>query len=145
MCSTQHFNPIICNWLAYVTRTYAIHYIDKSRYFAITEFNNCVIIRSPRLFFIRNIFGKWSDLSFSHKSDRKKEKSVVSFTHEQNIICSQTKLDGIAHEQTIICRQLFAGHVVGSRPMKRKKNLQRMITIIIIIIWKPVGFPSGVE
>ena len=26
----------------------------------------------------------------------------------------------------IICRQLFAGHVVGSRPMKRNKNLLRM-------------------
>ena len=35
----------------------------------------------------------------------------------------------IAHEQTIICRQLFAGHVVGSRPMKRKKNLLGMIII----------------
>ena len=70
---------------------------------------------------------------------------MVSFTHEQNIICSQTKLDDIAHEQTVICRQLFAGHVVGSGPMKRKKNLQRMITTIIIIIWKPVGFPSVVE
>ena len=34
---------------------------------------------------------------------------MVSFTHEQNIICSQTQLDDIAHEQTIICRQLFAG------------------------------------
>ena len=27
-----------------------------------------------------------------------------------------------------VYRQLFAGHVVGSRPMKRKKNLLRMIT-----------------
>ena len=43
--------------------------------------------------------------------------------------CSQIQLDGIAHEQTIICRQLFAGHVVGSRPMKRKKYLLRMIYI----------------
>ena len=51
-----------------------------------------------------NIPGKRSDLPFSRKSDRKKEKSTVSFTHEQNIICSQTQLDGIAHEQTIICR-----------------------------------------
>ena len=51
---------------------------------------------------------------------------MVSFMHVQNIICSQTQLDGIAHEQTIICRQLFAGHVVGSRPMKRKKKLLRM-------------------
>ena len=105
---------------------------DKSRYFAIAESNNCFIIRSPSLVcFLMNILGKRSDLPFSRKSDRKKEKSTVSFTHEQNIICSQTLLDDIAHEprQTIICRQLFAGHVVDFRPMKRKKNLQRMITI----------------
>ena len=73
--------------------------------------------------FLKNILGKQSDLPFSRKSDLKKEKSMVSFTHVQNIICSQTQLDGIAHEQTIICRQLCAGHVVSSRPMKRKKNL----------------------
>ena len=52
---------------------------------------------------------------------------MVSFTYEQNIICTQTKLDDSAHEQTIICRHLFAGHVVSSRPVKRKKNLQQMI------------------
>ena len=46
-----------------------------------------------------------SELPFLHKS-------VVSVTHEQNIICSKT----------LICRQLFAGHVVGSRPMKGKEN-----------------------
>ena len=84
-----------------------------------------------------NILRKWSDLPFSRKSNRKKEKSTVSFTHVQNIICSQTQLGGIAHEQTIICRQLFAGHVVGSQvssfkfiikknwenTMNREKNL----------------------
>ena len=78
-----------------------------------------------------NILRKPSDLPFSRKSDRKKEKSTVTFTHVQNIICSQTKsqtqLDGIAHEQTIIFTQLFAGHVMGSWPMKRKKNLLRMV------------------
>ena len=57
---------------------------------------------------------------------------MVSFTHEQNIICSQKQLNDIAHEHTIICRQLFAGHVVGSRPMKRKKNLLRMIILIVV-------------
>ena len=61
-----------------------------------------------------------------------KGESLVLFTHEQNIICSQTKMDGIAHEQTIIWRQLFAGHMVGFRPIKNKKNLQRVIMIIII-------------
>ena len=54
---------------------------------------------------------------------------MVSFTPEKNIICSQTQLDDIAHEQTIICRQLIAGHVMGSGPTKKKKNLQRMIII----------------
>ena len=78
-----------------------------------------------------NILGKRSDLPFLCKSDRKKEKSTVSFTHEQNIICSQTLLDGIAHEQTIICRQLFAGHMVGSRPMKRNTNFLRMIMHLV--------------
>ena len=89
-----------------------------------------------------NILGKRSDLPFSRKSDRKKEKSTVSFTHVQNIICSQTQLDGIAHEQTIICRQLFAGHVVGCRPMKRKKNLLRKIIIIINQYSHMVDFPK---
>ena len=51
-----------------------------------------------------NILGKRSDLPFSRKSDRKKEKCTVSSTHEQSIIRSQTQLDRIAHEQTIICR-----------------------------------------
>ena len=51
-----------------------------------------------------------------------KEKSVVSFMHKQNIICSRTQFDDIAYEQTIFCRQLFADNMVGSRPMKRKKN-----------------------
>ena len=76
----------------------------------------------------RSLKGQRIDLPFSRKSDRRKEKSVVLFTHEQNNICSQTQkpirrqLD-IAHEQTIICRQLFAGHVVGSRPVKRKRKI----------------------
>ena len=56
---------------------------------------------------------------------------MVSSTHEQNSICSPKKLNDIVHEQTIICRQLFAGHVVGSRPMKRKKHLHRMIKVVL--------------
>ena len=68
------------------------------------------------------ILRKQSNLPFSRKSDRKKEKSTVSFTHVQNIICSQTQLDSIVHEQTIICKQLFTGHMVGSWPMKEIKS-----------------------
>ena len=47
-----------------------------------------------------------TDLPFSPKS-------VVSITHEQNIVCSET----------LICKQLIAGHMVGSREMKRKENV----------------------
>ena len=85
-----------------------------------------------------NILGKRSDLPFSRKSDRKKEKSRVSFTHEQNIICSQTLLDGIAHEQTIIFQQLFAGHVVV-------KNLLWMLIFIIIVISISIIIPLSLS
>ena len=51
---------------------------------------------------------------------------MVSSTHEQNNTCSPKKLNNTAHEHTIICRQLFAGHVVGSQPMNRKKHLHRL-------------------
>ena len=55
-----------------------------------------------------------ADPPFSHKS-------VVSITYEQNTICSKT----------LICRQLFAGHVVTSRPIKRKEKTHRMIIWLI--------------
>ena len=47
------------------------------------------------------------------------------------LVFAAKQLNDIAHEHTIICRQLFAGHVVGSRPMKRKKHLHRMIISFI--------------
>ena len=46
------------------------------------------------------------------------------------IICSEIQLDDIAHEGTIICRKLFTDHMVGFRPMKRKKNLHQMMIVI---------------
>ena len=45
------------------------------------------------------------------------QKSVVSITHEENIVCSKT----------LICRQLFADQVMSSRPMKKKEKMHRMI------------------
>ena len=67
-----------------------------------------------------NIFISEAICHFSRNSDCKKEKSVVLFMHEQNIICSQTQLDDIAHEQTVIRRQFFAGHMVDLQPIKRR-------------------------
>ena len=54
-----------------------------------------------------------------------------SFLIEMNC---QTQLIDIAHDKTIFCKRLFAGHVVGFRPMEKKKNLHRM-TIWNIPIW----------
>ena len=88
---------------------------DKSWYFVLTKFNNCFIIRSPSLFSYFNHFltTQGTDLPvFSLES-------VVPITHERNIICSKTRLNGTSHEQTIIWRQLFAGHEMDSRPMER--------------------------
>ena len=34
-----------------------------------------------------------------------------------------THLDGITDEQTMICKQLFAGHVLGSRPVVKRKKI----------------------
>ena len=48
---------------------------DKSRYFVISEFYNCFIIRS-RSFNEYPWEANRSDLPFSHKSNRKKEKST---------------------------------------------------------------------
>lgn len=56
---------------------------------------------------------------FLCKRHRKNEKSILSG--------SQTQLNDIANEHTIISRQWFAGLMVDSRPMKRKKNLHQMI------------------
>ena len=58
---------------------------------------------------------------------------MVSFMPEQNITCSQTQLNDIVHEQPTICRQLFAGHVVSSCPMKGENNLHAMIILCIIL------------
>ena len=96
---------------------------DKSWYFALSR-PIIVLSLGHRVCFLSAI---------SRKSGRKKEKSVIEFTHEQNLIRSQTQLSDFAHEQTIICSQLFARHVVGSLPMKRKKNLHRMIIVIIAL------------
>ena len=55
----------------------------KSRYFATTKLSF-----DHRVFFLLNNLRV--DLSFRRNSDRKKEKGVVSFTNDPNIIFSQT-------------------------------------------------------
>ena len=73
-----------------------------------------------------NIFG---ELPFSRKSDCKKEKSVVSLTHVQNIICSQIQLDDIAHEQTIICRS--SGGLSGNEKEEKLVSNDKKAALIM--------------
>ena len=49
---------------------------------------------------------------------------MVSFTHEQNIICSQILLDDIAHEQTITCRQLIFRPSDGLSAIEKKEKFR---------------------
>ena len=93
---------------------------DKSRYFARAQFNNYCFIMFNHCSFDQlkmsnhSLTARGTNLPFSHKS-------VVSITREENIICSKT----------LICRQLFAGHVVGSEPMKGKEKIHRMKMIVV--------------
>ena len=68
---------VICQW-------WADHYLPK-----LNAKSNNIDLQVRKVCFLKNIFRKRSNLPFSCKSDRKKEISLVSFTHEQNIICSQ--------------------------------------------------------
>ena len=50
--------------------------------------------------------------------------SVVPITHEQNIICSKIRYMVLRMSGSLFEGCLFAGHLVGSWPMERKKNPQ---------------------
>ena len=110
-----------------------LRHTDKSQYFAITKFNNNIVLPfNHQINFLMNIFISEAICHFSCKSDCKKKKSVVSFIHEQNITCSQIQLDDIAHEQTIIRRQFFAGHMVDFQPIKRKKFFLNFFLMLMV-------------
>ena len=69
--------------------------------FCDTEFNNCFIIRSLSLFFKEYLQEAKQSAIFTQERSQEGE-SMVSFTHEQNSICSPKQLNDIAHEHTII-------------------------------------------
>ena len=52
------------------------------------------------------------------------------FSQKAEYCLQLINLYSIMHDQTITCRQLFAGHVVGSQPMKGKEKMYQMIIII---------------
>ena len=82
-----------------------------------TEFNNCFIFRSPNLFF--NEY--FREAKRSSIFTQEKEKSVVSFTHEQNIICSQTvgrHCAGANHYLKAVIRRSHGGHSANQKGKK---------------------------
>ena len=91
---------------------------DKSQYFGINKFNDCFIIWLLSLFSYLNhsLSAQGSHLPLF------KQQGGYNIMYEKNIICSKKNLDDTSHEQTIICMPLFAVHMLGSRPMKRKEK-----------------------
>ena len=91
---------------------------SSSRCFAIIEFNTDVLSFDHRVRFLMNIFGKRIDLSFSHKTETARRRKAWFHIRDSRILF-------VAKQSWVtlrMSRPLFAGHVVGSRPMKRKKN-----------------------
>ena len=117
---------MICLWWAdqyYLPKPKAEANNWSARHWQIMIFcDNQVLSVDHRVCFFSEYPWEMKQSAIFTQEQSQEGESTVSFMHEQNISCSKTQLDGIAHEQTIICRQLFAGHVVGSRPMKRKKK-----------------------
>ena len=87
---------------------------DKSRYFAITEFNN--------LFYhsVTNAITGRRKAWFHLRLNR----ILFATKHSWTTLCMSGPL---------FCRQLFAGHVVSSWPMKGENNLHAMIILCIIL------------
>ena len=91
----------------------------------------CFIIRSPSLVSYLN-----------HSLTVQGSKLPLFYDISPKRMVSKTHLDDSSHEQTIICRQLFAGHVVGSRPMKSKGKMYPMIITIIFINYSKCKIPQ---
>ena len=100
-------NSVICQWR-----------IDKSRYFARTEFNNFFIIHlhSFVLCFLRFFLqvNKTTHLPKVQQSGRHCMcTKIEGNAHAQSIICSWATFLTNAHSQTMICTQLFAGELTN--------------------------------
>ena len=76
----------------------------------ITEFNNCFIIHQVCFSYL------------NHYPSAQKRNRLFLTTHEREIICSKTHLDGTTHEQTIICRS--RGGLLAN---EKEEKMHRMI------------------
>ena len=103
---------------------------DKSRYFAITVFNNCFIIRSPSLFSYFNHFltAQGSDLPFFSWESCSNYAWAEYYLQRNTFRRYYAWADHYSY-------QLFAGHVVDFRPMERKKKTHRMIIVNYVYVY----------
>ena len=121
----------------------------KSRYFPITKFNNCFIIRSPFFFdqlnmskqslpargtyppfshkSVVSITGNyaWTEYYWSKTLQSRLQSSFAHDCHRGRELSRRKKRKYWAWERKTL--MLYAGHVVSSRPMKRKQKIRRMI------------------
>ena len=120
-------------------RTIDLQDTDESWYFVLTEFN--IVLSFDHQVSFHILTTSWQlRVAICHFS----LENVVPLTHEQHIICSKAHLGGTMHEQTIICRQLFAGHMMDSRPTERKKKTHRMIMYSYLqVTWWTLGQWKG--
>ena len=100
----------------------------NSRYFVITEFNNCFIVRSPSLFFTEHLWGAKRSAFFHARAYHAWFRLRIS----RILSAAKHSWMTLRMSRPLFFRQLFEGHVVGFQPMKRKKNLQRMIISNIV-------------
>ena len=100
----------------------------NSRYFVITEFNNCFIVRSPSLFFNEHLWGAKRSAFFHARAYHAWFRLRIS----RILSAAKHSWMTLRMSRPLFFRQLFEGHVVGFQPMKRKKNLQRMIISNIV-------------
>ena len=99
--------------------------LAKPRYFAITEFNNRLSLSFDyQVCFLMNIFGNRSDLPFfTPERLQEGEKHTFVYAWAEYYLQPNT----VGRHCACRSRPLFAGHVAGFRPMKRRENLHRMI------------------
>ena len=103
-------NIAICQWRADQLFTEA----DKSRYFTITEFNNCLSFRSITEFVFHNYFREGGSAHCLAEVIAEVDNDRPS---GHNYVCTQTAMRKSRSRAT-----LFADHELDSRPMKQSRS-----------------------
>ena len=133
METAMNYLPIICQSRR-LRQIIDLRDTDKSRYFAITEFNNCFIIRSPSLFLVIS----WGSEAISHFHARAIARRKACFLLRMSRLLFAAK-----HSWTTLrmSRPLFVGSylqvtwwAVGQWKAKKIRNKWLLLFKIIAIL-----------